>query len=87
MLLGNKIDLVENDESTRKVMETEAAFFCNEHNLLYNEISAKTGKNVKNSFENLIESKNIVSFRMRSLIIFKKSTKKTKKGRKIMSHT
>lgn len=56
MLLGNKIDLVNIDENSRKVSETEAGIFCNEHNLLYNEISAKTGENVKNSFENLIES-------------------------------
>ena len=56
MLIGNKYDLVEIDPNLRKVSETEAGAFCNLHNLLYSEVSVKSGFNVKESFESLIES-------------------------------
>ena len=56
MLIGNKYDLLEIDPLSRKVSEAEAGAFCNQYNLLYSEVSATTGFNVKESFENLIES-------------------------------
>ena len=56
MLIGNKYDLMEGDPLLRKVSEAEVGAFCNQHNLLYSEVSALTGFNVKESFVNLIES-------------------------------
>jgi GTPase SAR1 family protein len=65
MLVGNKSDLVEEDKSLRKVSIEEATEFSKKHNLLFMETSAKTGHNVKEAFEALVESKlreMIVSF-------------------------
>lgn len=56
LLIGNKYDLVEENPSERKVKIEEVQNFCKKNYLLYNETSAKTGFNVKESFEMLIES-------------------------------
>jgi len=56
MLIGNKYDEFEIDPNSRKVTEAEAGKFCNKEYLLFNEVSAKTGYNVRESFENFIES-------------------------------
>lgn len=56
MLIGNKYDLVEIDPGLREVGEVEIGQFCNQYNLLYSEVSTKTGYNVKESFESFIES-------------------------------
>ena len=57
MLIGNKHDLVQEDPSKRAVSIEEAADFANKYNLLFMETSAKSGYNVKEAFENLVESK------------------------------
>lgn len=56
MLIGNKLDLIQENEEERKVPQQEVEDFCKKYNLLYSETSAKSGDNVKESFENLIES-------------------------------
>ena len=43
MLLGNKADLIEEDSDLRQISEEIVQNFTEEHNLLYNETSAKTG--------------------------------------------
>lgn len=56
MLIGNKLDLIEEDPSSRKVDRLEVVEFAKKHNLIYEETSAVSGKNVKESFQTLIES-------------------------------
>jgi small GTP-binding protein len=56
MLIGNKSDLVEEDPTARKVSIEEATEFAKKYNLLFMETSAKTGNNVKEAFESLVES-------------------------------
>ena len=51
MLIGNKLDLVQEDENLRKVPLSEVQQFVQEKKLLYEETSAKSGFNVKESFE------------------------------------
>lgn len=50
MLIGNKLDLIEEDPSQRKVDKQEVIEFAKKHNLIYEETSAVSGKNVKESF-------------------------------------
>jgi Ras family len=58
MLIGNKQDLVQDNPDLRKVTEIEAQSFADKFKLLYSETSAKTGHNVKEAFEFLVESNN-----------------------------
>jgi len=58
MLVGNKYDLVENNTSARQVSLDEATKFADKYNLMYAETSAKTGYNIKEAFEGLIEGNN-----------------------------
>lgn len=55
MVIGNKLDLVSATPEKRKVPIEEVKHFCEKHNFLYNETSAKVGENVKEAFEELIE--------------------------------
>lgn len=57
-LIGNKYDLVKDNPDDRQVTEKEAEDFAKKCGLQYIETSAKTGHNVKEAFETLIESKN-----------------------------
>ena len=57
MLIGNKYDLVLENPSVRQVSIEEATNFVKKYQLLYMETSAKTGYNVKEAFETLVESK------------------------------
>ena len=57
MAIGNKYDLVKDNPDDRQVATAEAEDFARKCNMLYNETSAKTGYNVKEAFETLIESK------------------------------
>lgn len=57
MLIGNKYDLVLENPAQRAVSEEEAINFATVNGLLYNETSAKTGHNVKEAFESLVECK------------------------------
>lgn len=50
MLIGNKLDLVEEDPSRRKIDKNEVIEFAKKHHLIYEETSALSGKNVKESF-------------------------------------
>lgn len=56
MLVGNKIDIINENQSLRKIDERDVIRICEEHNMLYEETSAKEGTNVKNCFERLIKS-------------------------------
>jgi len=58
MLIGNKSDLVKDNPSARKVSEHEAREFAQKYGLMYHETSAKTGKNVKEAFSDLLEAIN-----------------------------
>ena len=50
-LVGNKLDLVEQNESLRKVDAEEALALCREtENMRYIETSALAGSNVNNAF-------------------------------------
>ena len=62
MLIGNKYDLVLENPSARKVSIEEATDFVNKYDLLYMETSAKTGYNVKEAFETLVESNFLLYF-------------------------
>jgi len=61
MLVGNKIDIINENQSLRKVDERDVLRICDEHNMLYEETSAKEGINVKNCFERLIKSNKMIS--------------------------
>lgn len=52
-LLGNKLDLAEEDSQMRRVNKTSAIEFVNKNNLVHwAECSAKTNKNIKETFKN-----------------------------------
>lgn len=55
MLVGNKYDMVQGNTYARAVSTEEASKFADKYNLMYAETSAKTGYNVKEAFESLIE--------------------------------
>jgi Rab family protein len=54
MLVGNKLDLVENNGENRKVLREIAENFAKENSLLFQETSTFTGENVKEVFEELV---------------------------------
>ena len=55
MLVGNKLDLVEKNSSSRKVTTLEARTFAEENSLMFEETSAVTSYRVKEAFENLLQ--------------------------------
>ncbi|CAJ1397470.1 unnamed protein product [Effrenium voratum] len=55
MLVGNKIDLVEQDPSSRQVYHDVAAEFARQNGLMFMEASAVSGANVKRAFEDLLQ--------------------------------
>ncbi|CCH60085.1 hypothetical protein TBLA_0C02780 [Henningerozyma blattae CBS 6284] len=50
-LVGNKIDLCDEDESKRVVLTKDAKDYADEQNLMFYEVSAKSGENVKEVFQ------------------------------------
>ena len=54
-LIGNKRDLVENNENAREVSIEEAEKYAKENGLRFYEASALTNENVNNSFEDLLQ--------------------------------
>lgn len=58
MLIGTKHDLVENGPGSlpRATNKSDIESFCSQNGLKYFETSAKTGHNVKQSFQTLLES-------------------------------
>ncbi len=58
MLVGNKVDLTQNDPSARKVSYEEAQKFAENNNLFFEESSAIECINVKEIFENLLQGRN-----------------------------
>ncbi|KAJ7644965.1 ras-domain-containing protein [Roridomyces roridus] len=56
ILVGNKADLVEGDESRRQVPTETAALFAQEEGLLFAETSAKNGDGVDSAFVSAAES-------------------------------
>jgi Ras-related protein Rab-2A len=59
ILVGNKVDLCEEDGRARQVPTEEAARWAEEEGLLFVEASAKSGRNVEQAFEQA--SKDILS--------------------------
>jgi len=55
MLVGNKVDLVEKDQSQRQVHYDAAAEFARKHGLFFSEASAVTNHNVTHVFEHLLQ--------------------------------
>jgi Ras-related protein Rab-5C len=53
-LVGNKCDLAK-DENRRKVSTKEAQNFSTEQNLIYFEVSAKSGENIDETFMKITE--------------------------------
>ena len=68
MLIGNKVDLVEESQEARKVKIDIVNEFVQKNNLLYFETSAKTGYNIKESFEFLIESNGKAKIQLRVFV-------------------
>lgn len=56
VLVGNKIDLVQDDPNCRRVSYEEAKHFADIHGLLFIETSAKTNTNIDLAFESLLTS-------------------------------
>ncbi|CCE64779.1 hypothetical protein TPHA_0I02780 [Tetrapisispora phaffii CBS 4417] len=54
-LVGNKVDICEEDDTKRKIEFEEAKDWANDENLLFYEVSAKTGYNVKEVFQKIGE--------------------------------
>ncbi|CCC68847.1 hypothetical protein NCAS_0B07630 [Naumovozyma castellii] len=54
-LVGNKLDLCEGEEDLRAVDTSEAKAYAEEQNLLFTEVSAKTGQGVKEVFRSIGE--------------------------------
>lgn len=54
-LVGNKLDLVEEDPEKRSVTLEDALEYCTDENLLFKEVSAKTGFNIKEVFQTIGE--------------------------------
>ncbi|CCF60249.1 hypothetical protein KAFR_0J01850 [Kazachstania africana CBS 2517] len=54
-LVGNKVDIIENDESERKVAREEGERLAEEEGLIFFETSAKTAENVNDVFLNIGE--------------------------------
>ncbi|CDO93496.1 unnamed protein product [Kluyveromyces dobzhanskii CBS 2104] len=54
-LVGNKLDLAAEKESSSLVDESEAREFAKDNNLLFHQVSAKTGENVIKVFEEIGE--------------------------------
>lgn len=59
MIIGNKKDLTMSNPSCQEVPTEEAMSLARKYNLLYHETSAKTGMNVKEAFEDLVQSKEL----------------------------
>jgi GTPase SAR1 family protein len=57
IIIANKIDLVESGLKKRAVTEKEMVDFCVEYNLSFKETSAKTGYNVRETFNEFAQSK------------------------------
>lgn len=55
LLVGSKSDLVETDPSRRQVGKEPIEGFCKQHGLEYMETSSKTGENVRESFDFLLQ--------------------------------
>ncbi|KRW98293.1 P-loop containing nucleoside triphosphate hydrolase [Pseudocohnilembus persalinus] len=55
MVIGNKLDLIEDKTHRRAVDLQQVNQFIQENKLLYAETSAKTGQNVKESFEKIYD--------------------------------
>ena len=56
MIIANKMDLVESGQKKRAVSEKEIIDFCVEQNLSFKETSAKTGYNVRETFNEFAQS-------------------------------
>ncbi|KAF5364704.1 hypothetical protein D9758_005568 [Tetrapyrgos nigripes] len=54
ILVGNKVDLCDDNSSKRQVSVEEAEIFAKEEGLLFVESSAKSGQNVEKAFEDAV---------------------------------
>ena len=57
ILVANKVDLVENNPSLRKVPQDKAQKFAFQNDMLFEEASALTSQNVTHVFERLLQGK------------------------------
>ncbi len=56
MLVGNKIDICKEAPSARQVETEEGSKLAERHGLMFTEASAHQGANVRDAFENLLQS-------------------------------
>ncbi len=56
LLVGNKLDLIMDNDQNREVKIEEAELYAKKHNMMYIETSALTHKNVKKAYLKLIEA-------------------------------
>ncbi len=56
MLVGNKLDVCEEDRAARQVPREEAEAYAKKSNMLFEEVSAVKDVNVRDAFENLLQS-------------------------------
>jgi GTPase SAR1 family protein len=61
VLVGNKLDLVENNLNVREVFSDDIKAFVDEHKVLSCETSALKNENVNEAFEDLLVGKNKIN--------------------------
>ena len=55
-IVGNKVDLVKDNTTARQIKEEEGATYSKEAGLIFSEVSAKTGENVTEIFDNIVNA-------------------------------
>jgi GTPase SAR1 family protein len=83
LLLGNKCDLKERLTQEEEVLISE---YCQKNNMKYFKVSAKTGENVTNAYNTLVEEAYAYSYNHRKgstvPVVIGSSDKKRKKKKK-----
>lgn len=59
LLVGNKLDEIKKDETRRAVKYSEASTYASKNGMLYTEVSALEGDNVREAFVTLLQGKQI----------------------------
>lgn len=61
VLVGNKVDLVNKNQSQREITHEEVKTFAHDNNLLFYETSALSNENVNQAFENLLQGTHMLN--------------------------
>lgn len=65
ILVGNKCDLIDK----RKIKKINVENYCREQNILFIEVSAKSGININKLFETLLQNRNIEKEEINNIVI------------------